>query len=105
MILQEETHKIPNIFKYVKGEIHLVLVNNENPKWIFRQDIEDSTPILRSKIYTFGNRYGILTKKDNDRSNLNIQGKYWQLNTLPNGIPILKNENSSPKYIRLQEVI
>lgn len=105
MILQEETHAIPNLFKYVKGEIHLVLVDSEKPKWTFRQDIENDTSILRSKVYTFGNRYGILTKKENNSSNLNIQGKYWQLSTLPNGKPILRNDKAHPKYIRLQEVI
>lgn len=97
----------PYIFRYVKGEIHLVLIksNTDEPKWVFRQDIEDNVPVLRSKLYTFGNRYGILTKKENKASILNIQGRNWDIGILPNGMPILKNNKSYPKYIRLHEVV
>lgn len=112
MLIQgQESNSRPNYFKYVKGEIHLVLIkNNDNkPEWTYRQDIEDKTPIIRSKIYSFGERYGILTKKGS-KSELNIQGYKWLIETLGNGTPILKNPKvvhsteRNPKYIRLQEV-
>ena len=115
MLLQEqENYTRPNYFKYVKGEIHLVLIKNPNSEettWTYRQDIKDETPVLRSKIYTFGDRYGILTKKEDSNSKLNIQGLEWHLKTLPNGLPILRNSSTleadkkHPRYLRLDEVI
>ena len=114
MLVQEPQRNFTklNYFKYVKGELHLVLVKNskEEPIWKYRQDIQDNTPVLRSKVYTFGERYGILSKKEDERSKLKVQGSEWQLKTLPNGMPILRNSNFStadkkhPKYLRLTEV-
>jgi hypothetical protein len=115
MLLQEqENNARPNYFKYVKGELHLVLIKNPNSDeatWTYRQDVKDDTPILRSKIYTFGNRYGILSKKEDNNSKLNIQGLEWHLKTLPNGLPILRNsatleaDKKCPRYLRLDEVV
>lgn len=107
---QEENYTRPNYFKYVKGELHLVLTKDgENSTWKYRQDIQDNTPILRSKVYTFGEIYGILTKKeDENHSRLNVHGLEYQLTTLPNNAPILKTltqrRGDYPKYLRLEEV-
>ena len=103
---KEESYVRPNYFKYIKGEIHLVLVKDEEkPKWIYRQDLQDKTPILRSKIYTFGNRYGILFKKENSNSRLNVHGIEWKLKTRKNGTPILVEPNvRTPKLLELYEV-
>ena len=112
LLQNEKINTNPYYFKYTKGKIHLVLIQSENkPKWMYRQDLKDDTPILRSKIYTFGDRYGILSKKDEDMyCKLNIRGIEWHLRTLPDGSPILKDirlrksSKGNLNYILLEEV-
>ena len=114
MLIQEKSYTRHDYFKYTKGELHLAFVKDQSffkePMWMFEKDVKDKSLILESKAYTFGDRYGILSKKEENASRLNIRGTEWFLVTLSNGKPILKDSNpqkpdkTHPKYLRLKEI-
>lgn len=98
-------------FIVTKGELELALLKNDT--WEIAQDVKDTSNIVETKTFTFGERYGIIKQDKEDKSFINISGESWYLATLEEtSMPILEsvmkyNENNriTSNYMELREAI
>ena len=108
-MLIEKQKKVYNCITFTKGDLELVLTINNG--WMFAQDVQNNTDVLETKIFSFGERYGIVKRDSNNISYVNINGKPWYLSTVEEtSMPVLKDVTYSysnkvfPNFIELRDM-